>query len=236
MSQIQRVPADQLMNIKLETKYNKLERLVKWEHAEEVNKMLLSGISPIQVANWCEEHGFKISHPKLYEYRDMLQEAITRQITIERLLGIGLPKRKPIVLSAIAMQNTKQLVKNELEVLDGIIQMGMNALYASPTVKLQDAMKAIELKQKLTGGKHSGLTSYGLDQLRAVEQAKFQAIVDVVMKYLPEDKHEELEAAIATAERQYYEQYAPELIEEYEKAIEEQYGTDDDIVVSDTKF
>lgn len=219
---------------RLETRYYKLERLVKWEHIDTVNEMLMSGISPHEVSRWCKERGFSISHPKLYEYKEMLQEAITRRITVERLLGIGVPKRTPIVLQALGIQGVTQHVKNEMEVLDSVIHLAMNALSNSPTIKIETALKAIELKNKLTEGKHAGLTGYGLDQLRELEQAKFNAMVEVVMKYVPEDKHEELEAAIAAAERQFYHDRAPELLEEYEKAVQEGMVADpDDTIVSD---
>src|SRR6185312_17022051 len=144
----------------LETRYYRLEKLVKWERVEEVNEMLMNGISPQRVSEFCKENGFSISHPKLYEYKDYLQQAITRKITVERLLGIGVPKRSPIQLQALGLTAAANMVKNEVDVLDAIIQRGFNALTNSPTVKLQDAMRAIELKQKLTGGSHGGLTNY----------------------------------------------------------------------------
>jgi len=220
---------------KLETRYYKLEKLVKWDHVGTVNEMLMSGVSPHQVSAWCKERGFSISHPKLYEYKEILQEAITRRLTVERLLGIGVPKRTPIVLQALGISSVKNMVKNELEVLDTIIHLAANALSQQPIIKIDTALKAIELKNKLTEGKHAGLTNYGLDQLRELEQAKFNAIVSVVLKYLPEDKHEELETAIATAEREFYHSRAPELVQEYEEAV--QAGMDD-VVVSDedTRF
>lgn len=228
--------------VKLETKYYKLEKLVKWDHIDEVNEMLLNGISPHKISDWCKERGFAISHPKLYEYKDMLQTAIAKQITVERLLGIGVPKRSPIQLKALGITAAKDMVKNEMDVLDAIIQRGFDALTQNPSVKLQDAMRAIELKSKLTGGAHGGLTNYGLDQLREVEKAKFNAMVTVVMKYVPEDKHEELEVAIASAEREYYEKHAPELLEEYEKALQDEIDNmppdspQDEIVVSDDEI
>jgi len=224
---------------KLETRYYKLEKLVKWDKVDQVNEMLLSGVSPHKVSDWCKEQGFYISHPKLYEYKALLQEAITKQITVERLLGIGVPKRTPIQLQALGISSAKEMVRNEIEVLDAIIQRGFNALTQSPTIKIQDALRAIELKQKLTGGAHGGLTLYGLDQLREIESAKFNAIVEVVMKYLPEDKHEELEQAIAEAERKFYMENAPELLEEYERALQEELddmNNGDNVVVSDTRF
>jgi len=224
--------------VKLETNYYKLEKLVKWEYVEQVNDMLINGVSPHKVSAWCKEQGFSISHPKLYEYKDMLQTAIAKQITVERLLGIGVPKRSPIQLQALGITASKDMVKNEMDVLDAIIQRGFTALTQNPTVKLQDAMRAIELKQKLTGGSHGGLTTYGLDQLREVEKAKFNAMVMVVMQYVPEDKHNELEVAIATAEREYYEKHAPELLEEYDRAMQEEIDAieankPNDIIVSD---
>lgn len=206
---------------KLETRKHKIERLVKWEHVDEVNEMLMNGVSPHKVSAWCKENGFDISHPKLYEYKEMLQTAIQKQITVERLLGIGVPKRTPIQLQALGLTDAKNMVKNEMEVLDAIIQRGFNALTNDPTVKLQDAMRAIELKNKLTGGEHGGLTSYGLDQLRELEKEKFNAIVEVVKKYLPEDKLEELGEAMEMAERKFYQERAPELLDEYEQALQE---------------
>lgn len=224
------------MSDKLETKYYKLEKLVKWEHVEEVNEMLMNGISPHKVSDWCKEKGFSISHPKLYEYKDMLQTAITKQITVERLLGIGVPKRSPIKLASLGLTPIKDMVKNEMDVLDSIVQKGYEALLSSPTIKIQDALRAIELKNKLTEGKHAGLTGYGLDQLRALEQAKFQAMVSVVLKYVPEDKHPEIEEAIAQAERSFYENEAPDLLDQYEEQLELDRQANQDTIVSDTPF
>jgi hypothetical protein len=207
--------------IKLETRYHKLERLVKWERIEEVNDMLLNNISPHRVEDFCKENGFNISHPKLYEYRELLKEALVKRITVERLLGIGVPKRSPILIQALT-QGSKELVKNEIQVLDAIIQRGFDALTSNPSIKLVDALRAIELKNKITGGNHSGLTAYGLDHIRELEQAKFQAIVGIVIQYLPEDKVEELQLAIEQAERKFYEDKAPDLLQEYEKAKQDE--------------
>lgn len=206
------------MSEKLETKFYRLEKLCKWDRVDEVNEMLLNGVSPHHVSAFCKENGFKISHPKLYEYKDMLQTAIARGITVERLLGIGVPKRTPVNLLALGV--SKQIVKNELEVLDAVIQKGFDALSNNPTIRIQDAIRAIELKNKITGGGHGGFTMDGLDELRELEVRKFHAIVKVVTKYLSEDQIEELETEIASAEKAYYEEVAPHLLDEYNKASE----------------
>lgn len=221
---------------KLETRKHKIERLIKWEHIDQVNEMLMNGISPHKVSAWCKDMGFDISHPKLYEYKDMLQTAIQKNITVERLLGIGVPKRSPIQLQALGITDAKDMVKNEMELLDLIIQRGFNAATNDPTIKIQDAMRAVELKNKLTGGEHGGFTGYGLDQLRELERAKFDAMTQIVLKYLPEDKHQEVAEALEMAERHFYETQAPELLEEYERALQEDLNdsqSGDNTVVTD---
>lgn len=222
----------------LETKYYRLEKLVKWDKIDAVNEMLMSGTSPRQVSLWCKENGFEISHPKLYEYRDMLREAINKQITVEQMMGLGKYNRNPIVLQALGIAPVKEIVKNELEILDGIIQLGFNSLQNNPSIRLQDAMKAIELKNKITGGTHGGLTNYGLEQLRELEQAKFSAVLEVVLQYLPEDKHEELYESMSEAEHTFYEEQAPEFLEDYERVMQEELNemVEEQANATDTDF
>ncbi len=69
-------------------------------------------------------------------------------------LGIGVPKRTPIQLQALGITDAKDMVKNGMELLDLIIQRGFNAATNDPSIKIQDAMRAVELKNKLTGGEH----------------------------------------------------------------------------------
>jgi hypothetical protein len=201
----------------------KLERLLQWEHVKEVNEMLLSGaVSPYGVSTWCKERGFSISQAKLYEYKEMLQQAAIKQITIERLLGMDQPKRTPIVLQALGMEDAKNMVRHEMEVLDVIIQRGYSTLLKADEIGVNDVMKAIELKHKLTGGSHGGLTGYGIDELRELEERKFESITQVVLKYIPEDKIDEIQEAIQQAEKDFYEDVAPQYVEEYEKRTEEE--------------
>lgn len=214
--------ATEVSTIKLETKFPKLERLVKWERIDEVNEMIMHDISPRAVSSWCCEHGFTISVGKMYEYKEILKQALAKQVTVERMLGIGVPRRSPVVLQSLGVTHAKNLVKNEIEVLDAIIQKGFNQLLMNPEIKLQDALRAIEMKNKLTNGAHGGLTNFGLDQLRELEKSKFDALVTVVLKYLPEDKVEEVQAEVSKAEREFYEQHAPELLEDYDNLTQEE--------------
>lgn len=224
----------------LETKFYKLERLCKWEKVEEVNDMLLRGVSPERVSNWCKERGMDISRPKLYEYKKILLESVTKEITVERILGIGAPADPHGLLKQMGISSTtKTLVRNELEVLDLFIQRGFDVASTNPDIKITDAIKAIELKNKLTQGTHGGLTSYGVEQLRDIERYKFEAVMDVIRKYVPEEHWVELEEKVAEAERKYYEDNAPEMLAEYDKAMQEaldELQTPDDEIVSDTQW
>ena len=206
----------------LETKYYRLEKLVKWKRIDEVNEMVMNGTSPRQISLWCKENGFDISHPKLYEYRDMLREAVNKQISVEQMMGISDTNRNPILLQSLGITPVKEMVKSELDVLDGIIQLGFNGLKDMPTIRLGDAMKAIELKNKITGGAHGGLTNFGLEQLRELEQAKFESILGVVLQYLPEDKHEEVYEAMAEAEHRFYVEQAPDFLDDYEAKVQQE--------------
>jgi len=139
------------------------------------------------------------------------------------LLGVGDPdKGKNILLGKINSDRFVGRVKNEMQLLDELIQRGMDELNNNPAIRIETAMKAIEVKNKLTGGRHAGLTDYGLDQLRAIETAKMDALVAVVMKYLPEDRYKEVIAAVANAEHEFYRTEAPELLEEYERSVAEE--------------
>lgn len=220
----------------LETKFYKLEKLVKWQRVDEVNDMLLSGISPNKVSEWCKEQGFDISRPKLYEYKALLQEAAYKKITVEKILGIGAPANPNGLLERMGLTTkATQLVRNELDVLDLFIQRGFDVAATNPDIKISDAIKAIDLKNKITQGAHGGLTSYGLDQLREVERHKFEAVMTVIRRYVPEQHWEELELKVNEAERKYYEEYAPELLEEYERTMQEAMNSDEEIV-SDTEW
>ncbi len=225
-------------NMQLETKFYKIEKLLKWEFREEVDKMLIANtMSPAKVSEWCKERGFSISKQKLYDYKDMLQRAIQQRVTVEHILGIGEVRQVPHILRTLGMGAMTDLVKNELQVLDTIIQVGYNNLIETKMVEMRDVMKAIELKDKLTGGTHGGLTGYGLDQLRELEEAKFAAILGVVMKYMPEDKLDEIQEEIEKAEREFYEKVAPEYLDDYDMEMRrrmEESMTGDDTIVADT--
>src|SRR6185437_16084461 len=67
------------------------------------------------------------------------------------------------------------------------------------------AMKAIELRAKITNNQLSGLSIAGLRELKLRQQARESAMMEVIMKYVPEDKHDDLFADMDEAEERFYE-------------------------------
>lgn len=209
----------------LQTRYYKLERLVALDSIEMINEMILNGVSKAKVSDYIlETEGFSISRDKLYEYDKMLREAVAKKITIQKMLGITKsPKKAKIISQAMNSPTANQLVSNELEVLDAVIQKGFAILQTPVTdLKTNDVLKAIELKNKLTQGSHGGLTGYGIEQIRTLENNKMNVIIQTISEYLDDDQMAELEVRLEQVERDYYETYAPEMLAELEKDISEQ--------------
>ena len=222
-------------NERLETRYYKLEKLCKWEQCDKVNEMLLNGVSPLNVSKWCSTQGFFISPTKVADYRKVLVHCMNKDTVVLEFLRtsnvVHKPhNRKPIILRDEPMNKTIKKATSELHVLDEVIQRGFSTLGGGTTIRLQDALRAIELKNKLTKGGHGGLTSYGLQQLKKIEEAKFKVIIEIVCEYLTDEQQEVLKHRVAEAEYAYYSTHAPHLLEDYEQANEE---VEDEYLITD---
>ncbi|MEZ2661205.1 hypothetical protein [Aneurinibacillus aneurinilyticus] len=69
----------------------------------------------------------------------------------------------------------------------------------------KDTLRAIEIKNKITGGSHSGLTVYGFEEIRLREAARERAIVKVLLTYVPENQREDCLTEMERVTREYYE-------------------------------
>lgn len=125
---------------------------------------------------------------------------------------------------------TVNKVKSDMELLDAVIQKGMETLAHMEAVAPQTAIKAIELKHRITGGKHQGFTTYGLEEIRLREKARENAILVVMLEYIPEEKHDEVIERMEQATKEYYESLG--LGEAYAKAMEEDEQEDEGDVAS----
>lgn len=96
-------------------------------------------------------------------------------------------------------------VQTDLEMLDVVIQKGFQTLRDMEAVAPQVALKAVELKWKITGGKHMGVTTYGIEEIRLREAARENAILTVLLEYIPEEHHEEVIKKMEETTKSYYE-------------------------------
>lgn len=62
-------------------------------------------------------------------------------------------------------------------------------------------MKAIELKAKITNNQLNGLSIAGLRELKLRQQARASALMEVIMKYVPEEQHDSLFEDMDAAEK-----------------------------------
>lgn len=194
----------------------KLIELSKWKHIDEINRMLDAGESPNAVSSYINKNGFKISTPMVYEYAKLRKQALMDSIDIEHMLGVALKPNKLDIQTRTAASK----LKSEIDALDMIIDGGYRTLeeYKDKPINAKTLMDAISLKAKLTNGSHGFLTNYGMEQLRAIEQNKYQIIMDHLISFIPEEHREVAISQIADIEDEYYQ--GTEYYEEYLKALE----------------
>lgn len=202
-----------------ETKISpKLIELCKWKHIQEVNNRLDQGDTPNSVCTFINKNGFKISTPLIYEYAKLRKKALVDGLNIEHMIGIA---GKPLVdKDDPNTKSSMQKLKSEIDALDCLIQAGYRTLqeWADRPIAPKTMMDAIKLKNELTDGNHGFLTNYGMEQLRAIEQNKYELIMNHLISYIPEDKRDEAVSAIEQIEDEYYQ--GTDYYEEYLRAKE----------------
>lgn len=166
------------------------------------------------------EYGLQISKASLSRYRDRrvesietgkpLEELLDRRRRTGNIIDIKTPKEKrsehelPGGGTFEETFDTVEKVYSDIQVLDEIIQKGYNALQYTETADIPHALRAIEIRAKLTDNSMQGLSLVGLRELRMRTQAKHSAMLDSIMKYVPEEQHEELLDYIDEQERAFY--------------------------------
>ena len=165
-----------------------------------------------------EKFDFEISKPALSRYKEKRREAIEQGVDLESLLDKRRKSGKVIDLKGKEVEtlpntntsydqtfNAVEQIYNDVEVLDTIIQKGFASLKEVDYVEAPLAMKAIEVKAKVTGNQLQGLSLVGLRELRLRQSAKEQAMTEVILRFIPEEQHEEVYQAIEEAEAEFYE-------------------------------
>lgn len=178
---------------------------------------------------WCNKNGFPISLPTMYTYIKQRRESLVNNLTTELLhpkddLKRALEdaakkggeqskqnraevraKAKAIMAEAMDQESSKR-IRHDLELLDEVIQKGFDTLSKMEVISPVTAIKAIEMKHKLTnGGSTGGYTHYGLEEIKLRETARENAIVAIMLNHILPEKHNEVLVEMEDATQAYYE-------------------------------
>ena len=225
-------------------KSSKLLEFYNWPKRVMVDKMLDDGVNATQCANWCNDNGFEISVPTMYKYAARRKEAAERGVDIRQIFDkrFGPDKVKPKLVKKMQTGRKKQReqvkrakdnlkadkkrrVLTDLELLDAIIQKGIEKL-EDTQINPSIAIKAIELKYKITGGSHNGLTVYGLEEIRLREQARETAMLNVMMEFIPDNLHQTILDKMENTTKEFYEKVG--LGKHYAQYVDMDESTDDE--------
>mgnify|MGYP001220141239 CR=1 FL=1 len=190
-----------------------------------VDNMLDEGQTYDYIIEFCKDNGIEISKSSLTNYKQKREESIRTGTPLIQLLdrrtkdnvtyitdrGVDMLKRGNTNnngdsnSSPTENLNRVENVYNDLEFLDEVIRKGMKGLKAFDVVDTPLAMKAIELRAKITNNQLSGLSIAGLREIKLRQQARESALMEVIMKYVPQDKHDDLFEDMDAAEKAFYE-------------------------------
>lgn len=189
-----------------------------------VDNLLDEGQTYEYVVEFCKENGLDISKASLTNYKKKRQESIETGKPLLQLLDkrakdnityitdkevSAFKKKKETRVNEIAIHEPPVLdrvdkVYSDLEFLDEIISKGMKGLKSFDVVDTPLALKAVELRAKITGNQLNGLSLAGLREIKVRMMAKESALTEIIMKYVPEEKHDQLFADLDEAERLFY--------------------------------
>lgn len=191
-----------------------------------VDNMLDEGLTYDYIIEFCKDNDFSISKASLTNYKKKREEAIETGTPLLQLLDKRAKDNVTYISDkqvsefwknpedgseeSMSMASVTDMTKvgkvyNDLEFLDEVIAKGKKGLNAFDVVDTPLAMKAIELKAKITNNQLSGLSIAGLREIKLRQAAKETAMMQVIMAYVPEDKHDQLFEDLDLAEKEFYE-------------------------------
>ncbi|WIW77393.1 hypothetical protein CKA15_182 [Listeria phage cka15] len=187
--------------------------------ASKVNDALDEDKSYDYIVNLCSQYNFVISKSAISRYKVKREESIETGIDLGALLDKRRKNETTATVSMIAPKEKKSSpedkryeetfstvdkVYNDVMVLEEIIQKGMEGLQYTEIIEAPIAMKAIEIKAKITGNQLQGLSIIGLRELKLRSVAKETAITEILMQYIPEDKQGEVLTKMREVEKEFY--------------------------------
>ncbi|OPH53523.1 hypothetical protein BC351_06570 [Paenibacillus ferrarius] len=105
-------------------------------------------------------------------------------------------KIKATLAKELADQESPKRIRHDMELLDALSKMEV----ISPVT----AIKAIEMKHKLSNGSASGYTHYGLEEIKLREAGHEQAMTTAILEFIPIEQND-ADPAMEDVTRAYYE-------------------------------
>lgn len=184
-----------------------------------VDNALDEDMSYDYIIELCAEYDLELSKSAISRYKTKRREAIQNGWD----LGEYIDGRKKNNISSIEdkevdvaskvdpthpfekAKKKTQDIYDDIEVLDSIIQAGALGLQYVDTVDPALAIKAMETKHKITNGQLQGMSLIGMRELLVKQNARDTAITQVILEYIPEEKHEEVMERLEETEKEFYE-------------------------------
>jgi len=114
-------------------------------------------------------------------------------------------KVKATLEKELAHQDSPKRIRHDLELLDEVIQKGFDTLSKMDVISPVTAIKAIEMKHKLSNGSTGGYTHYGLEEIKLREAGREQAIIAAILEFVPMEQHDAVIQRMEDATQAYYE-------------------------------
>lgn len=187
---------------------------------EKVDKSLDDGISYDEIADMCKSYGVEVSKASITRYAQKRDEAIKEGQDLRELLDGDMQKalsniKKKQVKSPEVKEEPQEpeLVKTRSysvdTMLSELIKLGYNGIIGEVTdgelhMAPKDWTAIVKLFTQINGNNNHGLTTEGLQQLRLFQTAMNNAIVHVILEYVPQDKQEEAVSAMREEEMEQF--------------------------------
>ncbi|ARQ95111.1 hypothetical protein FLAPJACK_184 [Bacillus phage Flapjack] len=184
-----------------------------------VDNMLDEGKTYDYIIEFCKEQGLSISKASLTNYKKKREESIETGVPLLQLLdkrskdNVTYISEKRVEMfneqekesyNPIGAIDKVEKVFNDIEFLDEVIHKGFKGLSSFDIVDIPLAMKAMEIKAKITNNALGGLSVSALKEMAIKVRCKESALTEVVMKYVPVEQHEQLFEDLAAAEQEFY--------------------------------
>lgn len=166
----------------------------------------------------CEEYDLELSKSAITRYKAKRKEAIENGWDLGELID----KRKKTSVKDISDKETPildvegeytpfeqakqhtQTIYDDIQVLDMIISKGAKGLEFVETLDPALMIRAMETKDKITGNQLKGMTFIGLRELMIKQQAQDTAMSEVLLEFIPEEKHEEVLERMEELQNEFY--------------------------------